>query len=114
MKSRFINMVLVFIFSVIPTIASAGGPTGWQTIESLNQRECLINKGLQITFVDNHSNPDYCADSRTIEVDCGLPIFKQVLAMALTALATGTQFKAWVNQCDAEGQAILVSVGLQQ
>ena len=113
MKSRSINLALVLIFSIIPAIASAGGPTGWQTIEALNQRECTINKGLQITFESNHNNPDFCGDSRTIEVDCDLPIFKQVLAMALTALATGTQFKAWVNGCDIEGQAILVSVGMQ-
>ena len=106
MKRILIILTLGGLCGVLSAPSLAGGDIGWSTIDTITQRECRPNKGLEITLTASHRNPDVCANSQTIEVDCLLPTYKQVLAMALTAQSAALEINGYVSECDGEGQAI--------
>jgi len=57
MKLKF-SAVLAITYLLIPSQALASGFTGFGEIKSLHQRECTTDKGLEIQFYEDHSNPD--------------------------------------------------------
>ena len=115
MKSIASKLSLLGLCCLIPVTAAfaSGGQIGWVTIDSMVQRECGPNKGLEITFTTAHENPDVCINNKTIEVSCGLPTYKAVLAMALTAQSATLEMNGYVNGCDADNQAILKSIRIR-
>lgn len=113
MKTTLRKLSLVGLSCLMPITVFAGGQLGWMTIDSMVQRECVPNKGLEITFTAPHANPDVCLNSITVEVSCDLPTYKAVLAMALTAQSATLQVNGYVSKCDADNQAILQSIRIQ-
>lgn len=67
------------------------------------------SKGLEITFTTDHANPDVCFDSMTVELSCDRPNYNQILAMALMAMSAGLEVNGYVDKCDAQGHAIILS-----
>ncbi len=108
--SKLSFLVLCSLFSVT---AVAGGSTGWLSIKSINQRDCATDRGLEVTFTEAHPNPDVCTNDRVVEVDCGLTTYPQLLAMVLTAQTAGMEANAYVNGCDANGQAKMTSLRIR-
>jgi|GEM_PF-6968865 len=107
MKSLIRKLPLLVLCYIVSATALASGSIGWTKIKMLNQRSCEPNFGLEITFTTAHLNPDVCTNSRTVDVDCDLPIYKQILAMALTAQVADMEVNGYVNACDTQGQAKL-------
>ncbi len=109
MKSNTCKLFVMALCCLLPVTAFAGGWTGWMKIQSMLQRQCLSDQGLEISFTTAHANPDVCGNARIIEVSCSLPTYKAILAMALTAQSVGMEVNGWVHECDAQGQAKLTS-----
>ena len=107
MKSIKVNLLMLILCSLITVTAFAGGDTGWRKIENINQRSCAPNQGLQISFTQDHKNPDVCTSTRAVEVSCSLSTYKQILAIALTAKMGNREVAGNVGGCDSEGQAML-------
>jgi hypothetical protein len=114
MKSTTCKLFVMALCCLLPITAFAGGGTGWMKIQSMQQRECMPDKGLEISFTTVHANPDVCSNARTIEVSCSLPTYKVLLAMALTAQSAGMEVNGFVHECDAQGQAKLRSLQIRQ
>jgi hypothetical protein len=111
MKSILLKLFIIGLcVSFFPIQAIAGGYTGWRTIAAVEQRECVENKGFQITFSPAHDNPDSCSSNTVVELSCSLETYNVNVAVILTAFATGQEVRAWVSGCDAEGQAKLKSI----
>lgn len=104
-----VSAVLVFL----PTIVLASGSTGYQTVLTLQQRECSGDRGFQITLSADHQNPDGCSNSRVLDIACDSPAFNQMVAMTLTAYSAGHQLEAWVSGCDGEGQAKVTALTIK-
>ena len=113
MKSFITKLSLLSLSCIISTTAIAGGAVGWQKVEVVNQRSCAPDRGLEVTFTTAHLNPDHCLNARTVEVDCGLPTYKQILAMVLTAQAANMEVNAYVSGCDSDKQAKVSSIRLR-
>lgn len=113
MKSN-LTKLLFGLCCLVPVTAFAGGSLAWMTIESMTQRECSQpNQGFEITFTAPHANPDFCSNLKTVQVNCDLPTYKAVLAIALTAQASGSELSAYVHNCDTDGQAMIRSVKIR-
>ncbi|HYQ72691.1 MAG TPA: hypothetical protein VET88_12285 [Gammaproteobacteria bacterium] len=82
-------------------------------IDVINQRDCATDRGLEVTFTTTHANPDVCSNPRVVEVDCSLTTYKQLLAMVLTAQSATMEVNAYVNGCDADGQAKMTSLRIR-
>lgn len=109
-----VKKIAVFgLCSLMSFTVFAGGPMNWVKIDSMVQRECVPNKGLELTFTTPHANPDACFNSQTVEVSCELATYKAVLAMALTAQSADLEVNGFVNGCDADNQAILKSIRIR-
>ena len=106
-------LVLALCSLVSVTAAVAGGDMGWRKIQSISQRTCAPSKGLEVTLTTAHNNPDACLNSDTVEIACGLAIYKQMLAMVLTAQSADLEIRGFVDGCDADGQAQLQSMRLR-
>jgi hypothetical protein len=105
MNLIFGKLSLFALCSLVSAASLAAGNTGWMEINMLNQRSCTTDRGLEIRFTTAHANPDVCSNNQVVEVSCSLPIYKQLLAMALTANTADMKVNAYVNGCDAQGQA---------
>lgn len=110
MKSRSLKLLILALCSLVSVPAVSGGNIGWKQIESIYQRDCALGRGLEITLTTSHLNPDFCTDSRIVEVACDMPTYKTIVAMALTAQAADMEINGYVNTCDYQGQANLQSI----
>jgi hypothetical protein len=113
MKSIASILPLFVLCGLISATAVAGGSTGWVTVDVINQRDCETNRGLEVTFTSAHANPDVCSNVKVVEVDCGLTIYKQILAMVLTAQSANMEANAYVSGCDLDGQAKMTSLRIR-
>ena len=113
MKSTKLKILSIVLCSLSSMAAFAGGDTGWLKVMNINQRSCGVDQGLQISFTTPHSNPDACSNATVVEVPCTLPIYKQVLAIMLTAKTGDLEVSAVVNGCDSEGQAIVTGLRMR-
>ena len=98
------------LLSAFSAFSFAGGNTGFQSIDYLQQRECTANKGFTITLSSAHANPDSCADNLQLEVPCDTPGFDQMVSISRTALAADKEIQAYVSGCDGEAQAKVVAL----
>ena len=113
MKSIASKLLFLVLCSLVSSTASAGGSTGWMTVDVINQRDCEPNRGLEVTFTSAHANPDVCSNAKVVEVDCGLSTYKQLLAMVLTAQSANMEANAYVSGCDSDGQAKMTSLRIR-
>ena len=102
------------LLSTFSAFSFAGGNTGFQSIDYLQQRECTANKGFTITLSSAHANPDSCADNLQLEVPCDTPGFDQMVSISLTALAADKEIQAYVSGCDGEAQAKVVALTIKK
>ena len=109
MKSNTCKLFVMALCYLLSVTAFASGWLGWMKIQSITQRQCLSDQGLEISFTTAHANPDVCSNARTIEVSCSLPTYNAILAMALTAKSAVMEVNGYVHECDAQGQAKLTS-----
>jgi len=103
MKLKF-SAVLAITYLLIPSQALASGFTGFGEIKSLHQRECTTDKGLEIQFYEDHSNPDNCSNSRIIDVSCSHPAYNTIVSISMVAFTTNKKISYWVSSCE-NGQA---------
>ena len=103
MKLKF-SAVLAITYLLIPSQALASGFTGFGEIKSLHQRECTTDKGLEIEFYEDHSNPDNCSNSRIIDVSCNHPAYNTIVSITMVAFTTNKKISYWVSSCE-NGQA---------
>ena len=103
MKLKF-SAVLAITYLLIPSQALASGFTGFGEIKSLHQRECTTDKGLEIQFYEDHSNPDNCSNSRIIDVSCSHPAYNTIVSITMVAFTTNKKISYWVSSCE-NGQA---------
>ncbi len=103
MKLKF-SAVLAITYLLIPSQALASGFTGFGEIKSLHQRECTTDKGLEIQFYEDHSNPDNCSNSRIIDVSCNHPAYNTIVSISMVAFTTNKKISYWVSSCE-NGQA---------
>ncbi len=113
MKSFARNLSLFLLCGLTPAAGLAAGSTGWVKIESVNQRDCGPNRGLEVAFTTAHRNPDACNNAKVVEVSCDLETYKQLLAMVLTAQSASMQIDAYVRGCDADGQAKVTALKIR-
>ena len=103
MKLKF-SAVLAITYLLISSQALASGFTGFGEIKSLHQRECATDKGLEIQFYEDHSNPDNCSNSRIIDVSCSHPAYNTIVSITMVAFTTNKKISYWVSSCE-NGQA---------
>jgi hypothetical protein len=113
MKSLSGKFLLLLLCGFGSGISAAGGFTGWMKIESINQRDCGPNRGLEVTFATAHNNPDACTNSKVVEIDCSLTTYNPLLAIALTAKSAELEADAYVNGCDLDGQAKVTALKIR-
>ena len=106
-----IGLVILTSYSAFSV---AGGNLGFRSIDSLQQRECTLNKSFTITLSSAHDNPDSCADNLQLEVPCSTPGFDQIVSIYLTALAADKEIQAYVSGCDGENQAKVVALTIKK
>ena len=106
--------ILIVLLATYSAFTFAGGNTGFRTIELLQQRECVANKGFTITLSSAHANPDSCQDNLRLEVPCDIPGFDQIVSISLTAMAADKEVQAYVSGCDAENQAKVVALTIKK
>ncbi len=108
MKSTVCKLLMIAVCaSLVPSIASSSGFTGWRDIEWVYQRQCTTDRGFEIRLTEAQDNPDGCSNPDVIEIQCAVQPYQTAVDIALTILATGGQIRAFVNGCDGEGQAIV-------
>jgi hypothetical protein len=106
--------LLLGLFCLIPVSTFAGGNLGWMTVDNIVQRECQQpNQAFEITFTAPHVNPDVCFNSKTVQVNCDHPLYNQMMAIALTAQAAGSELSGYVHECDSDGHAMLRSIKIR-
>ena len=101
-------MKIFLILTLLLLVSFHANSSGMITnalIDNIHQRECGYDHGFEITLSEPHSNPDSCSSLRTIEISCDHPAISQLSSIALTAMVSQLKVDAWVNGCDAEGQA---------
>jgi hypothetical protein len=113
MKSTLMKLFVIGLcvsFFPIQAIAQTGGFTGFHDIESLNQRQCRPSQGFEIILATPHTNPDGCASTRVLGLECSEAWYLPSVAVFLTAFTGGYQIQSFVNGCNAQGYAIVKSV----
>ncbi|WP_444956803.1 hypothetical protein [Microbulbifer sp. ZKSA002] len=102
------------ILGLVPLNLYASGWSGVGEITMLQQRECSGDKGFEITFKDPHKNPDNCSNTQVVDLACSdTPQFKSMVSMALTGFTAGKSVDVWLNGCDSEGNAKVMSLVLK-
>ena len=112
MKLKF-SAVLAITYLLIPSQALASGFTGFGEIKSLHQRECTTDKGLEIQFYEDHSNPDNCSNSKIIDVSCSHPAYNTIVSITMVAFTTNKNINYWVSSCE-NGQAKATTARIHQ
>ena len=126
MNINFKSQGPILILALLMTIATvqfcfANGFSGYHYIEKINQRECTLDKGLEITFIENHTNPDSCCTdqtncantpSRIIEIPCDQDNYTAVLTISTAAALAEKKVAFWVSGCDSEGNAYGKTINL--
>jgi hypothetical protein len=108
MKSVLTQLLTVALVAGLwPSLASAEGFTDWRKVAWVYQRQCSRDEGFEIQLGGPHDNPDGCSNSRTIQVQCFVPNYSEVVDIALTAMSTNGQLRAFANGCDKDGHAIV-------
>jgi len=112
MKSTLMKLFIIGLcVSFFPIQAFAqGGFTGFHAIESVNQRQCRPDEGLEIILATPHANPDGCSSARVLELSCDEAWYLPSLAVLLTAFGGDYEIQAFVNGCDSEGHAYVKTV----
>jgi hypothetical protein len=109
MKSILTKLSLIALcVSFFPSqVIADGGFTGWRDIQWVYQRQCTPDRGFEIALKPPHANPGDCPNNFIIEIPCGVTPYDTAVDVALTALASGGQVRAFVNKCDGDGHAIV-------
>ena len=106
-------MVFGLVMSVNAQALPENGYSGFQNIVQIQQRECVANKGFEITFANDHENPRECSNSRTVDLACNAPGFETMVSIALTAAATGKRINVWIDGCDSAGHGTVKAMALE-
>jgi len=105
---------LFFIFFVFfSNLTFSSGGSGDAIILDVNQRECVGDKEFQITLTSDHANPDGCANVRTINLSCDHAAYDTIVSISLAAFLTERKTNFWLNGCDDEGQAKVISAKIK-
>ena len=114
MKSTLMKLFIIGLcVSFIPIQAIAGGFTGEFNIDWVYQRQCTDSRGFEVQLSAAHANPDACANDRILELDCAELWYLPSVAVFLTAFSLGAEVEAFVNGCDADGQALVKAVEMR-
>ena len=84
--------------ALFPMVADAtGGASGTQQITQINTDS--YNGFIEIFCVSAWGNPDGCSNASTVVVPLSNPNYRDMLASALMASATGKNVQFWVVGC---------------
>ena len=112
MKLKF-SAVLAITYLLIPSQALASGFTNYGKIKIIHQRECSTDKGFEVEFYEDHSNPDNCSNSRIIDVSCNHPAHNTIVSISMVAFTTNKKISYWVSSCE-NGQAKATTARIHQ
>ena len=97
---------------LLPGELLAGGSSGYVEINRIHQRECSDDYDLEIGLKNPHANPDNCSNTYVVNLSCTHAAFDMLGSLALTAMVTKKKVTMWLQGCDIEGQARVVTLSI--
>ena len=109
---KLIIGIMLLTAALLPGELLAGGSSGYVEINRIHQRECSDDHDLEIGLKNPHANPDNCSNTYVVNLSCTHAAFDMLGSLALTAMVTKKKVTMWLNGCDIEGQARVMTLSV--